>query len=184
MVSLWGMALFSHSLIGVVGALLFFFLAFNILEASLPSLVAKMSPADKKGTAMGVYSSSQFLGAFMGGISGGWIYQHVGGEGVLYFCAMVAGVWVVLAATMRNPRYLTSHMINVGQVTEAEAKHLVVQMTQITGVAEAIVIPEDGVAYLKVDKHALEEEALAKFSINENGESAQNTSPANTSALV
>ena len=53
--------------------LLIFFTAFNLLEAMLPSLIAKMAPPDAKGTAMGVYSSSQFLGAFAGGALGGWL---------------------------------------------------------------------------------------------------------------
>ncbi|VDZ80484.1 major facilitator family transport protein [Salmonella bongori] len=50
-----------------------FFLAFNLMEALLPSLISKESPAGYKGTAMGVYSTSQFLGVALGGSLGGWI---------------------------------------------------------------------------------------------------------------
>lgn len=165
--ALWEMAFMENTLTGIVIGLFFFFLAFNLLEASLPSLVAKISPPDKKGTAMGVYTSSQFLGAFAGGVSGGWLYQHVSSESVFLFGAMVAAVWVLLAATMKNPRYLSSHMINVGEVSEAEARHLVALLTQIKGVAEAVVIPEDGVAYLKVDSHAVDFDELNKFSVSQ-----------------
>ncbi len=172
MVSLWGLALFEYSLYGMVISLLLFFLAFNLLEASLPSLVAKIAPPDKKGTAMGVYTSSQFLGAFVGGVSGGWLYQHVGSESVFYFCAIAAAVWIMLAGTMKNPRYLASYMINVGEVSETKARDLVTQMKATNGVAEVVVIREDGVAYLKIDSQVVDMDELNKFSITEGKESA------------
>ena len=67
------------------GVLFFFFMAFNLLEASLPSLVSKESPAAAKGTAMGVYSTSQFFGAFLGGAVGGILLEQLGLQGVLWF---------------------------------------------------------------------------------------------------
>lgn len=145
-------------------ALLLFFIAFNVLEASLPSLVAKTSPPHIKGTAMGVYSSSQFLGAFVGGVSGGVIYGGYGLEGVFGLCGLVLLFWAYLAATMRNPKYLGTFMVNVGIIDEIQAKQLVNDMTHVTGVAEVIVIPEDGIAYLKVDTHSLDKKALLAFS--------------------
>ena len=59
-------------------ALLVFFTAFNLLEATLPSLISKIAPVGAKGTAIGVYSSVQFLGAFVGATVGGYLYQHFG----------------------------------------------------------------------------------------------------------
>ena len=166
LLALWELAFMESTLTGIVIGLFFFFLAFNLLEASLPSLVAKIAPPDKKGTAMGIYTSSQFMGAFVGGVSGGWLYQHVSSESVFLFGAIAAAVWVLLATTMKNPRYLSTHMVNVGKVDEQQARNLVAQMTQIKGVAEAVVIPEDGVAYLKVDSHAVDYEALNRFSVS------------------
>ncbi len=145
-------------------ALLLFFIAFNVLEATLPSLVAKTAPTHIKGTAMGVYSSSQFMGAFVGGVSGGIIYGAYGIEGVFGMCGFVLLFWAYLAATMRNPKYLGSFMVNVGPVDEVQAKQLVNDMAHVTGVAEVTVIPEDGIAYLKVDTHALDKKALLAFS--------------------
>jgi len=164
-------------------ALLLFFIAFNVLEASLPSLVAKTSPPHIKGTAMGVYSSSQFLGAFVGGVSGGILYGSYGLEGVFGLCGLVLLFWAYLAATMRNPKYLGSFMVNVGIVDEVQAKQLVNDMTRVTGVAEVIVIPEDGIAYLKVDTHALDKKALLAFS-KENTMSADKKAGASTDASV
>lgn len=149
-----------------IGFILFvFFTAFNVLEASLPSLVAKVSPPDRKGTSMGVYSSSQFFGAFLGGMIGGWLFEQYSFTGVFSFCAFMAACWFLLAVTMQSPRYLSSHMIKLGEVNEADVPNLVVRLTKITGVAEAVVIPEDGIAYLKVDLHAMDREALQAFSV-------------------
>ena len=155
------------SVTGIFVSLLLFFVAFNVLEASLPSLIAKTAPPDKKGTAMGVYSSSQFFGAFCGGVTGGWLYGTVGIESVFVFSAFIALMWFLLAISMRSPRYLGTHMINVGEISEEEATLLAARLTQVTGVAEVVVIAEDGVAYLKVDNHALDTEELEKFSIAE-----------------
>ncbi len=162
-VSQFALATVYSSLAALVVVLLGFFVGFNVLEAILPSLIAKTAPPDKKGTAMGVYSSSQFFGAFCGGAVGGWLYG-VGGAGVVFvFGGLSALLWALIAATMKNPRYLTSHMIRVGSVGPEEAKALTAQLTAVRGVAEAVV-GEDGVAYLKVDNHALDREALKKFS--------------------
>ncbi len=153
-----------ESLIGTIISLLLFFIAFNVLEATLPSLIAKTAPPDKKGTAMGIYSSSQFFGAFCGGIVGGWLFGLGGVSAVFLFCFFVALVWFLVAMTMKNPRYLSTFMLNVGVITDDEAKSLTIKLTQIQGVAEAVVIAEDGIAYLKVDSHALDREKLQAFS--------------------
>ncbi len=144
-------------------ALLLFFIAFNVLEATLPSMVVKTAPPHIKGTAMGVYSSAQFLGAFAGGIVGGALYGGVGIEGVFGFCGVALLVWAYLAFTMRNPTYLGSFMINVGFVDERRAKQLIEEIREVEGVAEVVLIPEDGIAYLKVDNHIVDKNALLAF---------------------
>lgn len=153
------------SVTSTVLALLVFFTAFNFLEASLPSLIAKTAPPDKKGTAMGIYSSSQFLGAFCGGAAGGWLHGNMGVTGVFIFCAAMAGIWFIVALTMGNPRYLSSQLVNVGQVSAADGKRLAAELLAVRGVAEAVVVADEGVAYLKVDSHVVDREALAKFSV-------------------
>ena len=87
----------------VLAALVVFFSGFNIMEASLPSLVTKTAPAGATGTATGIYSSSQFLGIFAGGAIGGWVHQAAGTTAVFFFAAAVAIVWLLVAATMRGP---------------------------------------------------------------------------------
>jgi len=158
--------MFMHqSIAGIVFSMFLFFIAFNVLEATLPSLVAKMVEPDRKGTAMGVFSSSQFSGAFFGGVLGGWLHGAFGMEAVFGLCAAMAIVWFLLASTMQSPRYLSSHMIKVGDVDEKHAKRLAQELTGITGVAEAIVVVDDGIAYLKVDLNALDRERLSQYSV-------------------
>jgi len=152
-----------YSASSVFFALLLFFVAFNVLEAILPSMIVKTAPPHIKGTAMGVYSSSQFLGAFVGGVTGGVLYGSYGVDGVFGFCGVALLFWAYLAATMRNPKYLGSFMINVGVIDQERANQLVNEITQVQGVAEAIVIAEDGIAYLKVDNHAVDKDALLAF---------------------
>ncbi|MDS4020322.1 MAG: MFS transporter [Candidatus Competibacter sp.] len=143
--------------------LLVFFTGFNLLEATLPSLIAKMAPPDAKGTAMGIYSSSQFLGAFAGGALGGWLRGLYGLKGVFAFATLGALAWLLVAWTMRSPRYLSSYLLNVGALDEVEARLLALRLGQVPGVAEAVVVAAEGVAYLKVDRHALDEVALREL---------------------
>jgi predicted MFS family arabinose efflux permease len=87
----------------LLAALIVFFSAFNVMEASLPSLITKVAPPDVKGTAMGVYSSLQFLGIFMGGIIGGVAHQHGGSAGVFALTTALAAIWLLTAAGMAQP---------------------------------------------------------------------------------
>ena len=143
--------------------LLIFFTAFNLLEAMLPSLIAKMAPPDAKGTAMGVYSSSQFLGAFAGGAIGGWLRGLFGLPGVFTLATLAALTWLIVAWPMANPRYLSSYLLNVGVLDEVEAGLLTLRLREAPGVAEAVVVAAEGVAYLKVDRHLLDEAALQQL---------------------
>jgi MFS family permease len=137
-----------------------FFTAVNLLEASLPSLVSKFAPADAKGSAMGVYSTSQFFGAFVGGAFGGWAHQAFGLQGVFLVSVMGAALWLIVAAGMRAPRQLSSELRGLGEVEGIQVDALTDQLLAVPGVVEAVVVPEDGVAYLKVDRKGLESSAL------------------------
>jgi MFS family permease len=155
------------TVLAIAGLLLLFFTAFNLLEAMLPSLIAKLAPPDAKGTALGVYSSSQFLGAFAGGVLGGWLHGRYGLSGVFAFAALAALAWLLVAWTMKNPRHLSSYLLNVGALDEVEAHLLARRLREVRGVAEAVVIAADGVAYLKVDRRALDEAALRQVTAAE-----------------
>jgi len=142
--------------------LVLFFAAVNLLEASLPSLVSKVAPAVAKGTAMGVYSTSQFIGAFCGGTFGGWVHQVSGEGGVFLFAATVALVWLAVAWPMSNPGRLGNLAIRIGAVADVSA--LRQGLLAVPGVEEAEVVIEEGLAYLKVDNARLDSARLEEFS--------------------
>ncbi len=154
--------LFSQtSIAGLVAALVLFFAGFNLLEASLPSLVTKTAPATQKGTAMGMYSSSQFLGAFSGGVIGGAAHQHWGVNGVFSAALVALLIWFAAALTMKKPASLSTFLLRLdGDSEQVDERTLLA----IEGVVEAAIVPADSggqpVAYLKVEKKRLDEEKL------------------------
>ncbi|WP_319245008.1 MFS transporter [uncultured Propionivibrio sp.] len=87
----------------LAGLILSFFIAFNILEATLPSLVSRIAPAGQRGLALGVYNTTQAIGLFVGGGVGGWLLQHFGGDAVFSACAVLAGAWLWLARGLVPP---------------------------------------------------------------------------------
>jgi len=93
-----------HNFSAIVILLLGFFVAFNVLEASLPSLVSRTAPVWAKGTALGVYNTTQSLGLFAGGATGGWLMQHHGKNEVFAFGLVLILLWGIFALGMRVPR--------------------------------------------------------------------------------
>jgi MFS family permease len=97
------LAMAGASLAVLAGLMLAFFVAFNVLEALLPSLVSRLAPSHGRGMAIGVYNTTQTLGVFFGGLLGGWVAEYQGTTGVFALCAALSVVWVALAAGMRAP---------------------------------------------------------------------------------
>jgi predicted MFS family arabinose efflux permease len=77
--------------------------AFNILEASQPSLVSRMAPPAAKGTALGMYNTLQSLGVASGGFIGGYLKQHAGPQAVFLVAAVLTVAWLIIASNMKNP---------------------------------------------------------------------------------
>ncbi len=154
----FALGMFASEFWGFVGALLVFFTAINLLEAMMPSLVSKVAPVDAKGTAMGVYSTSQFAGAFVGGLVGGTVHQHFGVTAVFEAGALVALIWLLVASGMRKPGRYSSRLVNLDSVDDGG--DLVDRLLRVPGVVEAVVGADEGVAYLKVDRERLDDVAL------------------------
>ena len=98
-----GFAFFAHDVLGLACWLTAFFIAFNILEATQPSLIARIAPPHAKGAALGVYNTTQSLGLFLGGVVGGSLAKYAGAGAVWAGSALLAIVWLLLALTMRMP---------------------------------------------------------------------------------
>ena len=94
---------FANGIDGIIVALIFYFIAFNYLEASLPSLVSKLAPIQRRGLALGVYNTSQSLGIFVGGSFGGLIANFYGYQGTFLFCSSLIMIWMILSISMKMP---------------------------------------------------------------------------------
>ena len=153
---------FGDSLRALVMGTVVFFTAFNLLEASLPSLISKVSPAGGKGTAMGVYSTSQFLGSALGGILGGWLFQHGGLSVVFLGCAGLAALWLAFAVTMREPPYVTSLRLPLSPEALRETG-LAERLKAVAGVTDAVVVAEEAAIYIKLDTELLDRATLEQL---------------------
>ncbi len=162
--SLVGLAGLASGWWGLVGWMLLFFTGFNLLEATLPSMLSKLAPAGAKGTAMGIYSTSQFLGAFLGGLMGGLLAQQWGLSAVFAGCALLGLVWLALMAGMSAPPNLASEVVALdADTSEAALDALMARFAEVAGVEDVLVVPEERLAYLKVDRQRLDEQALAQL---------------------
>jgi len=156
-------ALKHDSLWWVAAGLTLFFTGFNALEASLPSLVSKYAPAGAKGTAIGVFNTSQFFGAFVGGTIGGFLYNPITQNFAFVFWVVFAmlGAWWLVAVFMAQPPYLATLTLRVNNLGgEAKEKDLARRLLAMQGVEEVWVVADENAAYCKVDKKKVDEDAL------------------------
>lgn len=143
--------------------LLLFFTAFNLLEATLPSLVVKLSPADKKGTASGVFSTSQFIGAAVGGALGGYLYHHFGIQGVFGMTFAMGLIWLAVAMTMQRPQPLSIASVPIRVTDENDAKMLQDKLEEFEGIYEAVILLAEQRAYFKIDRKLINEVTLIEY---------------------
>lgn len=127
-----------------------FFLAFNLMEALLPSLISKESPAGYKGTAMGIYSTSQFLGVAIGGSLGGWVDGLFDSQTVFLAGALLATVWLLVSMTMQEPQYVSSLRVEIPDNIDANDA-LRDRLMAMDGVKEVLVVAKEHSAYVKID---------------------------------
>jgi MFS family permease len=142
---------------GLVASLFVYFVAFNVLEASLPSLISKIAPPSAKGTAIGVYNTCQSLGVFFGGLLGGFLADFGGSFSVFSFCAILMTLWVGFALSMKAPPAIKTLMFMIKNKSLLKSpKQLAVvqqQLKKIKGVLDVIILLEEGKVMLKVNKH-------------------------------
>lgn len=162
-----------HSLWGIVATLFSYFVAFNILEASLPSLISKMAPAAAKGTAMGVHNTAQSFGMFLGAALGGWLSHSFGQERVFLFCASLMLVWFYLALSMQSPPSVKTKMFHLQGYNDEAAAQLVSDIRAMPGVYEVVAIPSETMLMVKLEnQHSREfQAALSQAILNRIGES-------------
>jgi MFS family permease len=155
------------TLAGAVLLMVIYFTALMLLEAMLPALVSQRAPPQLKGTAMGAYSTCQFLGAFLGGVVGGWLHGRFGPHAVFAACAVLNVAWLLGATGMHAPHALSTQLLRVGAVDESRARALTEALLAVPGVSEAVIVAEDRIAYLKVDRKRLDVDALMAYAAAE-----------------
>ncbi|TCB72736.1 MFS transporter [Acinetobacter sp. ANC 4216] len=134
-----------------------FFIAFNVMEALLPSWLSKSAPIQSKATAMGINSSSQFLGAFFGGMIGGQLLLLNNtsiGWGIL---AGIAVLWLLISFSLAQPRYLSSLVLALPETKQTD--EWTSQLLAIRGIEEVVVMSDQQFAYVKIDKQLIDEAA-------------------------
>ncbi len=135
----------------LVLSVVLFFTAFNYLEATMPSILSRIAPAGVKGSAMGIYSSSQFLGAFVGGILGGYIASQYGEQTIFLVMTIVTVIWLGLSFGMQSLKKSKSFSFATNITCEDQADKMAEQLINMPGVIEATLVHTEAVAYLKVD---------------------------------
>lgn len=145
----------------VLASLVVFFMAFNLLEVIMPALVSKLSAARARGTAMGVYSTCQFAGGFVGGTLGGFIVSRWDITYLMYFNALICALWLLYATGLARPgnfRTVACRLSGTGQLSTSE---IVDALLSVPGVLDVAWLAEERLAYLKVDGDTYDEGRLA-----------------------
>jgi MFS family permease len=133
----------------------------------LPSLTSRLAPPGAKGTAMGVYSSVQFLGTFIGAASGGFLYQHFGARGVFVFDALLLAAWLLLALGMQAPGRILTRVYTIPVLDSAQARALTERLEAQPGVREVQLAAGERTAYLKVDATGFDEQHVLRLIADE-----------------
>jgi MFS family permease len=145
--------------------LLLYFWGFNLMEASLPSWLSKIAPAGSKGSAMGVYSTMQFLGAFAGGSVGGWLLQDYGLSILFVGLGALVVLWALLITRSGAPQHLTSVRLPADRISDDQLSAL----SSLPGVAESLYLQSEQAIYLKVSADSFDRESALKI-IDSTGE--------------
>ncbi|RDV25540.1 MFS transporter [Alteromonas aestuariivivens] len=133
----------------VVTAVILFFTGFNYLEASFPALVSSIAPAGRKGTAMGIYASFQFFGAFLGGLLSGLVTDLWSADRAYLLGAAGASVWLILFMGFREVARIKRIQMNAS-FSEQQEPELREKLCVLPGVQDTEFSSQNNTIYLKV----------------------------------
>ncbi len=143
-----------------------FFVGFNLLEVLLPAHMSKIVAAGTRGTGMGIYSTFQFLGTFMGGVSAGLLLSYADIIMLLYANAGIGVVWLVMCFKLQSLDGIQSRVVHLKAFEGKPEKLLLEQLLSLNGVLDAVLIYEERIAYLKVQNDLFDDSQLQEFITN------------------
>ncbi|MFA3791443.1 MFS transporter [Aliiglaciecola sp. SL4] len=166
MIACAGLSL-SSSLYTMAAFAVIFFSGFNYLEANLPAWVSSIAPAGKKGSAMGMYASFQFFGAFLGGMLAGMLNQYFSPSEVLMFAVGILLVWTAIVYNLKSVskyrRYTLSGVNGAGDLEVLKQ-----QLLAMPGVVDLALVTHEDSVYVK---------ATAEFNLRQAQQLVLNTAP-------
>ena len=139
----------------LIGIALVFFSGFNFLEANFPALVSSIAPAGKKGSAMGIFASCQFFGAFLGGAISGWLANWLGFDALFWLAAALCTIWLWIMSGFHGADTLNRYTISVNE-DEQDLAQIEQELAKLSGVRETTLVASERTIYLKVEKHSFD----------------------------
>ena len=140
----------------ICSLMFFYFIVFNFLEASLPSLVSRQATPETKGTAMGIYSSSQFIGIFAGGALAGVLYQFAGSQGIFFINGIMSLCWLIVAVYLKPDVYQVTLVLPYDN-THDDTAILSNKLNLLPGIIAVVIAHEESTIYLRLDKNRYQE---------------------------
>ena len=142
----------------IIATLSLYFIGFNILEASLPSLISKITTIDSKGTALGLHSTCQSLGLFLGASVGGYLYQNYGMHFVYLECCIVLGIWLFFALSMQQPKAVKTIIKKIPNYWCNNISLFIEELRMVNGIDEIVANENENMIYFKVSQLFWDEE--------------------------
>ena len=136
--------------LGWIIALIGFFASFNLLEANLPALVSIVAPYKVKGSALGLYSTAQFLGIFFGGVAGGFLQAGFGVEGVVIGAVFLLVIYLCFLKSLELPAHMVDRMLCFQALSPQSCERIRQDLMGCPGVAEVSWLPEESIFYLRI----------------------------------
>ncbi len=146
----------------MIGMVLFF-MGFNLLEVILPAQVSKLAAVGYRGTAMGAYTTCQFLGIFAGGVVSGWILSGWDIQTLMIANSLLALIWFGLSLTLPKTAKLGNRTVHLADLTDQSAQQSIDGLLSVDGVLDVVLITSERVAYLKVDEQIIDNEQLNRI---------------------
>ncbi len=150
---------FSSSLLWFGVGAVFFFIGFNMFEPLLQSFVSKFAKVHQKGAALGVANTFAYVGIFLGGAIGGYIYQHFHEKGVAWFVLVVCVFWIAWIVGMRNPGLRDNLFLPFSEYDRNKIDGLRV----VEGITDFYVNETEEIIVVKFDKEHQNEEFIRNF---------------------